>query len=150
MSCVPCLGDQLWAQMHYAKYEVYIIYYSSPLCARGFQVTEVFSLYLIFQRMHLASCVTNKNTRLPLVRKRIIPNKRPPNSNEVGANFYGQSDFAWSAQRYHTAVNQGYLGRSRYFFIHVASQLSSRDCVAPVVLGIEPGTSGSVARNSDH
>jgi hypothetical protein len=33
---------------------------------------------------------------------------------------------AWSAQRIPTAVNLGFLDGSRYFFIQVAPQLSSR------------------------
>jgi hypothetical protein len=33
---------------------------------------------------------------------------------------------AWSAQRIPTAINLGFLDRSRYFFIQVAPQLSSR------------------------
>jgi hypothetical protein len=33
---------------------------------------------------------------------------------------------AWSAQRIPTAVNLGFLDRSRYFFIRVSPQLSSR------------------------
>jgi hypothetical protein len=55
----------------------------------------------------------------------------------------------------------GFLYRSRYYFFQVATQLYSRvsewtlfqthyfseDLVVP---GIESGTSGSVARNSDH
>jgi hypothetical protein len=55
---------------------------------------------------------------------------------------------------------RGFLDWSRYFFFQVAPQLYSRDRVAPlpdllllrksVVPGIEPRTSGSVARNSDH
>jgi hypothetical protein len=36
---------------------------------------------------------------------------------------------AWSAQRIPTAVNLGFLDRSRYFFIQVAHQLSSRGWV---------------------
>jgi hypothetical protein len=53
----------------------------------------------------------------------------------------------------------GFLGRSRYYFFQVAPQLYSRGWVDPVpdffsanlvALGIEPGTSGSVARNSVH
>jgi hypothetical protein len=35
-------------------------------------------------------------------------------------------DVAWSAQRIPTAVNLGFLDRSRYFFIQVALQLYSR------------------------
>jgi hypothetical protein len=33
---------------------------------------------------------------------------------------------AWSAQRIPTVVNLGFLGRSRYFFLKVAPQFSSR------------------------
>jgi hypothetical protein len=39
---------------------------------------------------------------------------------------------AWSAQRIPTAVNLGFLDQSRYFFIQVASQLSSRGWMDPV------------------
>jgi hypothetical protein len=39
---------------------------------------------------------------------------------------------AWSAQRILTSVNLGFLDRSRYFFIQVAPQLSSRSWVDPV------------------
>jgi hypothetical protein len=39
---------------------------------------------------------------------------------------------AWSAQRIPTAVNLGFLDRSRYFSIQVATQLSSRGWVDPV------------------
>jgi hypothetical protein len=56
------------------------------------------------------------------------------------------------------AVNLSFLDRSRYFFVQVAPQLSSRGWVDPVPdplllrksgsAGVEPGTSGSVARNS--
>jgi hypothetical protein len=63
-----------------------------------------------------------------------------------------------SAQHIPTAVNLCFLNRSRYFFIQVASHLSSRGWVHSVPdfsenlvgPGIVPGTSGSVARNSDH
>jgi hypothetical protein len=39
---------------------------------------------------------------------------------------------AWSAQRIPTAVNVGFLDRSRYFFSQVAPQLSSRGWVDPI------------------
>jgi hypothetical protein len=39
---------------------------------------------------------------------------------------------AWSAQRIRTAINLGFLDRSRYFFIQVAPHLSSRGWVDPV------------------
>jgi hypothetical protein len=64
-----------------------------------------------------------------------------------------------SAQRIPTAVNLGFLDPRRYFFFQVARHLSSRGSLDPiqtlyfsedlVASGIEPGTSGSVARNSD-
>jgi hypothetical protein len=38
----------------------------------------------------------------------------------------------WSAQRIPTAIKLGFLYRSRYFFIQVAPQLSSRGWVDPV------------------
>jgi hypothetical protein len=67
---------------------------------------------------------------------------------------------AWSAQRIRKAVNFGFLDRSHYFpfkqllsYSHEAewtrfqTHYFSENLVAP---GIEPGTYGSVARNSDH
>jgi hypothetical protein len=78
----------------------------------------------------------------------------------VSANFLRIEGVAWSAQRIPTAVNFGFLDRSRYFsfkllliYPHEAewspfhTHYFSENLVAP---GIEPGTSGSVARNSDH
>jgi hypothetical protein len=66
---------------------------------------------------------------------------------------------AWSVQRVPTAVNLSFLGQTRYFISQAAPQLScevewtsfqthyySENLLA---LGIEPGTSGAVARNSD-
>jgi hypothetical protein len=61
----------------------------------------------------------------------------------------------WSAGEIPAAVKSDFLDSSRYIFIEVAPQLSSalfqthyfsENLVAP---GIEPGTSGSAARNSD-
>jgi hypothetical protein len=49
--------------------------------------------------------------------------------SETNADFCGQK---WSAQRIPTAVNLGFLDRSRYFFFQVALQLSSQDYVDPV------------------
>jgi hypothetical protein len=54
--------------------------------------------------------------------------------------------------------NLDFLGWSHYYFFQAAPQLYSRGWVDPVpdpilnlvVLGIEPRTSGSIARNSDH
>jgi hypothetical protein len=66
----------------------------------------------------------------------------------------------WSAQRIFTAINLGFLDRSRHFAIHLDLHLSSRGSVATfqtyyfsenlVAPGIDPETTGSVARNSDH
>jgi hypothetical protein len=51
-----------------------------------------------------------------LARERTIPTERPPG-------------VAWSAQRIPTVVNLGFLDRSRYFFLQVVPQLSSRGWV---------------------
>jgi hypothetical protein len=59
-------------------------------------------------------------------RKRTIQTERPPLVGEVSANFLRVESVAWSAQRIPTAVNLGFLDRSRYFSIQVAPQLSSR------------------------
>jgi hypothetical protein len=53
------------------------------------------------------------------------------------------------------AVNLGFLDRSRYFFIQVAHETEWTPFQTPYFSenlegpGIEPGSSGSVARNSD-
>jgi hypothetical protein len=57
-----------------------------------------------------------------VVRKRTIPTERPPLVDEVSANLRVEG-VAWSAQRIPTAVNLGFLDRSRYFFIQVALHL---------------------------
>jgi hypothetical protein len=75
--------------------------------------------------------VINKETnkqQIPwlLVRNRTIPIHRPVRVGEVNANFCGKVGVACSAQQVHTAVNLGFLDRSRNLFIHVAPELSSR------------------------
>jgi hypothetical protein len=67
-----------------------------------------------------------------VVRKRTIPTERPPLVGEVSANILLVEGVAWSAQRIPTAVDHGFLDRSRYFFIQVAAQLTSRGWVDPV------------------
>jgi hypothetical protein len=63
---------------------------------------------------------------------------------------------AWSAHRIPTAVNLGFINGSRYFFIQVAHEAEWTSLQTPyfseklVGPGNEPGTSGFVARNSDH
>jgi hypothetical protein len=67
--------------------------------------------------------------------------------------------FTWSAQRIPTVVNLSSLDRSRYS-LEIAFNYSHEAEWTPfqthyfsenlVVPGIEPGTSGSVGRNSDH
>jgi hypothetical protein len=49
-----------------------------------------------------------KKTPWLLVRKRTVPTERPPLVGEVSVNFC-----AWPAQRIPTAVNLGFLDRSR-------------------------------------
>jgi hypothetical protein len=61
-----------------------------------------------------------------LIRKRTIATERPPLVGEVSANILRVEGIEWSAQRIPTAVILGFLHRSRYFFIQVAPQLSSR------------------------
>jgi hypothetical protein len=56
-----------------------------------------------------------KTNSAALVRKRTIPTERPPLVGEVSANLKRIEDVAWSAQRIPTAVNLGFLDRSRYF-----------------------------------
>jgi hypothetical protein len=63
---------------------------------------------------------------MALVRKRTTPTKRPPLVGKVSANLLRVEGVAWSAQRIPMAVNLGFLDQSRYFFIQVAPQLSSR------------------------
>src|SRR5215510_191291 len=96
-----------------------------------------------------------------LVRERNIPTERPPPVGEVSANFCGKRGVTWSAQRNPTAVNICFLDRSRYFFYSSSSSIdltrlngprsrpttTQKNLVAP---RIEPETSVSVARNSDH
>jgi hypothetical protein len=48
---------------------------------------------------------------MALVRERTIPTERPPLVGEVSANFWGIEVVAWSAQRFPTVVNLGFLDR---------------------------------------
>jgi hypothetical protein len=66
-----------------------------------------------------------------LVRKRTIPTDRPPLVGNLSANFCGRGCCVVSATNSH-GVNLGFLDQSRYFFIQVAPQLSSRGWVHPV------------------
>jgi hypothetical protein len=67
-----------------------------------------------------------KLNSVAVVRKRTIPTERPPLVSEVSAKLLRVDGVVWSAQRIPTAVNLGFLDRSRYFFIQIAPQLSSR------------------------
>ena len=69
---------------------------------------------------------------MALVRERTIPTERPPPVGEVSTNFCGWRGVTWSAPRIPTAVNLCFLDRSRYLFIQVAPQLTSRGWVDPV------------------
>jgi hypothetical protein len=55
-----------------------------------------------------------------------------------------------SRQRFPTAVKLGFIDRRRYFLEMIPQLLSEIISENMVAYGIEPGTSGSVARNSDH
>src|SRR5215510_5488426 len=103
----------------------------------------------------------NQKNSLALFRERTLPTERPPPVDEVSANLCGYRGVTWSAQRIPTAVNLCFLDRSRYFFYSSSSSVdltrlsgprsrpttTQKNLVAP---GIEPETSVSVARNSDH
>jgi hypothetical protein len=101
------------------------------------------------------SCKKYKLNSVALVRKRNITDRATAACRRSLCLRLRVEGVAWSAQRIPTAVNLGFRDRSRYFFIHVAPQCpheaewtpSSENLVGP---GIEPGTCGSVARNSDH
>jgi hypothetical protein len=56
-----------------------------------------------------------KEKSVALVRKRTIPTERPSLVDEVSANILWIEGVTWSAQRIPTAVNLGFLDRSRYF-----------------------------------
>jgi hypothetical protein len=68
---------------------------------------------------------TGYRTTWLVVRKRTIPTELPPLLSDASANFCGEG-VTWSAQRIPVAVNLSFQDRSRYFFIQVAPQLSSR------------------------
>jgi hypothetical protein len=76
--------------------------------------------------------VATLSLSVALVRKRTIPTERPPLVGEVSAKLSRVQSVAWSGQRIPMAVILGFLDRSRYFFIQVAPQLSSRGWVDPV------------------
>jgi hypothetical protein len=87
------------------------------------------------------------------VREQTIPTEQPPLVSEVTANFAGRGCCVVSTTDPYGHI-LCFLDQSRYSFFQVAPQLYSRGLVDPVpdplaVLEIEPGTSGSVARNSD-
>jgi hypothetical protein len=79
--------------------------------------------YMQANRYRYESHKKIKQTPWPVVRKRTIPTERPPLDGEVSANSSGQR-VAWTAQRIPTAVNLGFLDRSRYFL--EITQLYSR------------------------
>jgi hypothetical protein len=93
-----------------------------------------------------------KQTLWLLVPKQAILTERPPLVSELSANFSEQGDVMWSAQQAQTAVNIGFMDRDSSLILMRLSRPCSRSTtyqkiwVAP---RIEPGTSGSVARNSD-
>jgi hypothetical protein len=70
--------------------------------------------------------IKTKLISVVLVLERTIPTERLPLVGEVSANILRIESVAWSAQRITTVVNLGFLDRSRYFFLQVALQLSSR------------------------
>jgi hypothetical protein len=100
-----------------------------------------------------------KKNSVALVRKRTITNERPPLSAKLVPTFADRGCRVASAADPHGRI-LGFLDRNRYYFFQVAPQFYSRGCVDPVPdppllrksgsAEMEPGTSGSVSRNSDH
>ena len=91
-----------------------------------------------------------KLNSVALVRERTIPTEQPPPVGEVSANFSGWRGVTWSAQRVPTVVNLCFLDRSRYLFIQVAPQLTSRGWVDPVrdpLLLRKSGSAGNRTRD---
>jgi hypothetical protein len=70
--------------------------------------------------------VNIKNKLWHLDRNLTIPTERPPLISEFYFQICGKRGIAWSARRFPTAVNLGFLDRNRYFFFQVAPRLSSR------------------------
>src|SRR5215510_10155041 len=107
--------------------------------------------------------LTHKKNSVVLFRERTIPTERPPPVGEVSANFCGYRGVTWSAQRVPTAVNLFSRPEPLLFYSSSSSvdltrltrlsgprstpTTTQKNLVAP---GIEPETSGSVARNSAH
>jgi hypothetical protein len=60
-----------------------------------------------------------------------MPTERPPLVGKVVPTSADRG-VAWSAQRIPPVVGLGFLDRSRYYFVQVAPQLSSRGRVHPV------------------
>jgi hypothetical protein len=82
--------------------------------------------------MRFYKFIRKQTNSVALVSARTIPTERPPPVGEVSSNFCGYRGVTWLAQRIPTAVNLCFLNRSRYFFIQVAPQLTSRGWVDPV------------------
>ena len=85
-----------------------------------------------------------------LVRERTIPTKRPPPVGEVMPTFADRGCHVVSATDPHGRFNLCFLDRSRYFFIQVAPQLTSRGWVEPVpdpLLLRKSGSAGNRTRD---
>jgi hypothetical protein len=125
---------------------------------------QLFSTHIHTNNTGNVTKPTSHRTKLnsvALVRERTIPTERPPPVGEVSANFCGSRGVTWSAQRVPTAVNLCFLDLEPLLFYSSSSSIDltrltrlseprSRPPENLVAPGIEPGTSVSVARNSDH
>jgi hypothetical protein len=91
------------------------------------------------------------------VHERTTSTEWPPLVGEVNANIWGKRVSCGQSNGSPLPYSQ-FLDRSRYFFFQVAPQLCSRGWLEPVpdplhltilvAPGIEPGTSGSLARTT--
>jgi hypothetical protein len=112
--------------------------------------------------MKITVCCSHKNTlkKLRGLSPQANYTERPPLVGEVSVNFFADRGCrVVSAMDPHGRI-LGFLDRSGFYFFQVAPQSYSTRLSGPrsrhyfsenlVAPGIEPGISGSVARNSDH
>jgi hypothetical protein len=100
-----------------------------PHCLRVDFLPYMKPVLLKVYNIFTVAVTINRFTKLnsvAIVRERTGPTERPPLVGEVSCQLLRIEGVAWSAQRIPTVVNLGFLDRSRYFFLQVAPQLSSR------------------------
>jgi hypothetical protein len=97
---------------------------------------------MLLRKMKSGFKYLNRQTQLPFVLNRIIPT----DGRHWLVTLMPTSAVAWSAQRFPTAVNLGFLDHARDFFVQVAPQLSSQfwvDLVSDPLHLIKSGSAGN-------